>query len=223
VSGLFVPGFGAVPGLYAAGLPPGWETLELPGYATAHGRLDAYRRLLEGELLRRPDPTPLAGHSMGAALAVLAAAKRPDAVERLVLLSPAGLPLTKSLPAILATYTGQVARGRYSPGHVAGSVGRVVRAPRSALLLARSVHDLDLRPELERARAAAVPAVVVGCSSDRLTTPDHCRRLAALLGAEYRELDAPGGHIWMIADPTLLASALAETDARGARGVHTVR
>jgi pimeloyl-ACP methyl ester carboxylesterase len=222
VSGLFVPGWGAPPGLYEAGLPAGWEALEPPGYAATHGRVDAYRRWLDCELDRRGEPTPLAGHSMGAALAILVAADRPDAVERLVLLSPAGLPLAKSLPAILATFTGQVAHRRYSASHVAGSVGRVLRAPRAALRLARAVHDLDLRPQLERVRAASVPATVVGCLSDRLTTPDHCRRLAGLLGAEYREVEAPGGHIWMIADRTLLASELAELDARGPRGVHTV-
>jgi homoserine acetyltransferase len=53
-----------------------------------------------------------------------------------------------------------------------------------------------------------VPVTVVGSSTDQLTTPEHCRRLAALLGASHQELDVPGGHIWMIVEPTLLSAAL---------------
>jgi homoserine acetyltransferase len=81
-------------------------------------------------------------------------------------------------------------------------------APRAALRLARSIHDLDLTPELEQIRANGIPCTVIGCVSDSLTTCAHCRRLAALLDAEYRELDAPGGHIWMITAPKRLAAEL---------------
>jgi homoserine acetyltransferase len=58
-----------------------------------------------------------------------------------------------------------------------------------------------------------VPVKVVGCSTDRLTTPEHCRRLAAMLGASYHDLDVPGGHIWMIVEPTLLSAALRKEGA----------
>jgi hypothetical protein len=110
--------------------------------------------------------------------------------------------------ASLATFLGQIARGWYPMGDLGRAVGGVVRAPRAAVSVARAVHDLDLTPELERLRASGVASTVVGCSTDRLTTPAHCRRVAALLGAAYREVDAPGGHVWMIADPALLAPAL---------------
>jgi homoserine acetyltransferase len=50
---------------------------------------------------------------------------------------------------------------------------------------------------------------VIGCSTDELITPAHCRRLADLLGASYREVRAPDGHIWMITHPELLAAELA--------------
>ena len=53
-----------------------------------------------------------------------------------------------------------------------------------------------------------MPCTVVGCSGDMLTTVEHCRRIAELLGASYRELDAAGGHIWMIAEPRRLADEL---------------
>jgi homoserine acetyltransferase len=83
-----------------------------------------------------------------------------------------------------------------------------LRSPRAALGLARAVHGLDVSAELERVRSSGIPSTVVACSTDRLTTPDHCRRLAVLLGAEYREIEARGGHMWMIAEPALLIAAL---------------
>jgi pimeloyl-ACP methyl ester carboxylesterase len=146
---------------------------------------------------------------MGAALAILAAAERPAAIERLILVSPSGLPLRKPIHASLLTFLSQVAHGWYPPVELGRAVRGVLGEPRAALRLARTIHDLDLTPELEGLRAAGVASGVVGCSTDRLATPDHCRRIAALLGADYRELDARGGHIWTIVEPELLASALA--------------
>lgn len=209
VSGVFIPGWGAVPGLYAKGLPAGWETLELPPYSTTGGELTAYCRWLDTEIARRDAPISLAGHSMGAALAILVAVGRPAAIERLVLLSPAGLPLSKPLKASLATFFGQIAHGWYPVAEISLVVSHVLRTPRAALGLARAVHELDLSAELARLKTSSVPSTVVGCSTDRLTTPDHCRRLASLLGAAYHELDAPGGHVWMIAEPRLFTVALA--------------
>ena len=39
--------------------------------------------------------------------------------------------------------------------------------------------------------------------------PDLCRRFATLCHGEYRELDAPGGHLWLLRSPELLAAELA--------------
>ena len=180
----------------------------MPPYAATGGELHAYSRWLGLEIARRDQPVSLAGHSMGAGLAILAAAERPAAIERLILLSPVGLPLDKPLGASLATFLGQILRGWYPARELSRAVGSVLRAPSAALALARTVHELDLGSELGLLKDAPVPITVVGCSSDRLTTSEHCRRLAGLLGAGYRELDARGGHIWMIVDPGLLAITL---------------
>ena len=209
MNGLFVPGWGAPPGLYFAGLPEGWEVLELPSFRTTRGELSTYRRWLGAELTRRPTPVALAGHSMGGALAVLAAVDQPELVEKLILLSPAGLPLNKPMWASMATFAGQVARRRYPIGALYRALSRTATAPRAALRVARSVHDLDLTPELELIGARGIPCTVVGCVSDELTTPAHCRRLATLLNATYRELDASEGHIWLITEPKRLAEELA--------------
>ena len=204
---LFIPGWGAPARLYASGLPEEWRALELPSFRKTRGELPAYRAWLAEEVSGR-GPVALAGHSMGAALALLAAVDRPDLVERLILLSPAGLPLTKPIPSSLFTWVRQVATGRFPLGQVGRSVVRVGFAPRSALRLGRFVHQLDLRPELEEFRGNGVASTVVGCTTDTMTPTSLCRELAALIGAEYGEVDAPDGHIWPVTQPDLLRAAL---------------
>jgi len=208
MSGLFVPGWGATPGLYRAGLPEGWVALELPSFRRTGGDFGAYRRWLVDEIARRPTPIVLAGHSMGGTLAALAAAEQPELVEQVILLSPAGLPIAKPMQASVRAFTRQVLRGCYPAGELGRMVMAAAAAPRSALKLARTVHGLDLEHELERIRASGVPCTVVACASDELTTPTHCRTLAAALGADYRELDAAEGHIWPVTQPELVAREL---------------
>jgi pimeloyl-ACP methyl ester carboxylesterase len=208
VTGLFVPGWGATVRLYAAGLPEGWEGLELPSFRQTRGELGAYRTWLAGEIVQRGGPVAVAGHSMGGALGLLVAVDRPELVESLILVSPAGLPLTKPILSSLVTFARQVATGRYPLTQLGRVLRRVAVAPRSAVRLGRTVHGLDLRPEVDRFRANPVPCTVVGCTTDTLTPASHCRRLAALLGAGYGEVDAPDGHIWPITHPRLLAAAL---------------
>ena len=209
MNGLFVPGWGATPGLYTAGLPAGWVALELPSFRATGGEFGFYRRWLADEIARRPTPIALAGHSMGGTLALLAAAEQPELVEHAILLSPAGLPLTKPMRSSVRAFARQVLRGCYPAGELGRMIIGAVTAPRSALRLARSVHDLDLEPELERIRASGVRCTIVACSGDELTTSAHCRTLAAALGAEYRQLDAADGHIWPVTQPHLLARELA--------------
>jgi pimeloyl-ACP methyl ester carboxylesterase len=208
VTGLFLPGWGATAGLYAAGLPEGWEALELPSFRKTHGQFLTYRSWVASELVRRRTPTALAGHSMGGALALLAAVDQPDLVERLILVSPAGLPLTKPMKASMVTFAHQVMSGRYPLGQLRRVFARAAVAPWSALKLARTVHQLDVRPELERFRGSRAACTVVGCATDRLTPPVHGRALAAVLDVEYREVDASDGHIWPITHPRLLAAEL---------------
>jgi pimeloyl-ACP methyl ester carboxylesterase len=207
VTGLFLPGWGATAVLYAAGLPEGWEALELPSFRKTRGEFLAYRSWLANQLVQRRTPVALAGHSMGGALALLAAVDQPELVEKLILVSPAGLPLTKSMRASMVTFAGQVASGRYPLGHLRRVVARAAAAPRSALKLARTTHRLDVRPELERFYGNP-ECTVVGCTTDTLTTSSHCRQLAAVLGAGYREVDASDGHIWPITHPWMLAAEL---------------
>lgn len=195
---LFVPGWGAEAQLYDAGLPAGWEALDPPSFRRGRGSFDRYRRWLLDDVRSRGGPVVLGGHSMGGALSVAVAAEIPEQVGGLLLISPAGLPLAKPIRRSVAEFSGQLARGRYPLRLAARGAGRALAAPRSAFALARRVHGLDLSPEMRRVRRARIPTTVVGCVTDTLVTIGHCREAARLLGADYRELDLPGGHMWML-------------------------
>jgi len=207
-SSLFVPGWGAPAELYASGLPATWHVLEPPSFAVSGGSLAAYRRWLDLELRGR-GRSSLAGHSMGGALAILAAAETPDLVERLVLIAPAGLPLDKPIRQSLHDFVRQLSCGDYPRGPALAALLALVSAPFSACAVARHVRALDLRRECFRVRAAGIPTTVIGCVSDTLVTIDRTRALAAALGARYEELDLRGGHMWMLRDPVRLSEAVA--------------
>jgi pimeloyl-ACP methyl ester carboxylesterase len=201
--GLFLPGWGAPASLYRRAVPAGWEVLEPPRFRQTGGKLEPYLTWLLAELR---EPVTLAGHSMGGALAIRAALERP--VERLVLVSPAGLPLRKPLHRSALTFARQLLHRSYPLRSLTEMAAGTLGSPRSALALARAVHDLDLTHELERLRAQGTPCTVIACVTDELTTPAHCRELAERLGAEYREVDACDGHIWVVTQPELLRAEL---------------
>ena len=70
------------------------------------------------------------------------------------------------------------------------------------------VRAIDLSEELERLHDRGVPCTVVAASTDTLTRPSLCRRVAVLCGGEYREVDVPGGHLWFLRARDLFASEL---------------
>src|SRR5262249_14486621 len=149
------------------------------------GSLAAYRRWLELELHDR-GRSALAGHSMGGALAILAAAETPALVERLVLIAPARLPLDKPIPPSLPDFARQLLGGDYPHRLALAALLALAKAPRSAFALAQHVRALDLRRECVRVRAAGIPTTVIGCVSDTLVTADRTRVLADALGARYQ-------------------------------------
>jgi len=181
--------------------------LELPSFRASRGRVDAYTTWLADELAARRGPFVLGGHSFGAALAVIAAARGDVDVERLMLVDPAGLPLSKPMHRCLRDFGRQLATGVYPVAPAAHSVASTLAAPRAALRLAREVYALDLRTELAAVRG--VPCTVLAAGSDTLTPPEHCRAVADLVGGDYQELDVAGGHVWFLVAGTQLRGRLA--------------
>jgi len=205
---LFLPGWGARATAYRSGLPDGWTALAPPCFGESRGSLKPYTSWLASELHARRAPVLLAGHSMGAALAVLAAAAHPERVSSLVLIAPAGLPLVKPMAISAAQFLGQAALRRSPLRESLAAIGDVASAPLSAFRVARTVRSLDLSQEMRRVCAHNVPVTIIGCRSDTLVTSSHCRRAAELLAARYRELPLEGGHTWMFGSSALLAAEL---------------
>ena len=211
-SQLFLPGFGARARAYAEGLPLGWEAAQPPPPSVTRGSLTSLRAWAVAEIQRRPAGVLVAGHSMGAALAVLAAVKVPEHVGGLLLIAPAGLPLRKPIRHSVADFARQLAVRTFAIQDVVGGAKELVAAPRAAGRLVRTLRRLDLSSQMGRVRAVGIPTLVVGCTTDTLVTPEQCRASARLLGAEYRELAICGGHVWMFRQPSLLATLLRGDD-----------
>jgi pimeloyl-ACP methyl ester carboxylesterase len=211
VSRDFLPGFGARARTYAQGLPPGWEAAQPPPPSATRGSLSSLRGWAVREVAGRPGRTVVAGHSMGAALAVLVAVTVPDSVEGLVLVAPAGLPLTKPIRRSARDFARQLASGTHHAADVLTGAWELAVSPRAAARLVHALRRLDLSAQMERVRSLGIRTTVIGCTSDTLVTPDHCRKAAGLLGGDYRELELPGGHVWMLDRPRTLAAVLRES------------
>jgi pyochelin biosynthesis protein PchC len=205
---IFLPGLGARATSYEQGLPAGWNALQPPPPSVTGGRLDALVDWLAGELDRRPGPALLAGHSMGAALAIIFAARYPASAGGLILIAPAGLPLTKPVHQSVAALVRQLATGTHQMRDAAATAAELAVAPRSTVRLIRALRHLDLHAEMARIRRHGTPVTVIGCDSDTLTPPHHCRKAAELMGAGYEELHIDGGHVWMYGRWPVLADAL---------------
>jgi pimeloyl-ACP methyl ester carboxylesterase len=205
---LFLPGWGARAQFYAPGLPPGWEAVELPAFRTAP-TMGQLRTWLRHELDRRTSPVSLAGHSMGAALAILAAADTPSAVRSLVLVGPAGLPMRRLVTRSLTMFATQIAHRRFPVSNAFAGAAGILRSPRQALRLGHEVQRLDLSPEMRAVRESGVPTTVVSCVTDTLVTPADARRTADLTGGHLVEYALPGGHLWMFSHWEPFAAQLA--------------
>jgi pimeloyl-ACP methyl ester carboxylesterase len=196
---IFVPGWGARARFYAPGLPVGWKAVDPPPFRHA-GSLEEFRTWLVRVLEHQPGPVALAGHSMGGALALRAAADDPAAVASLVLFAPAGLPLTKTLSRSFAAFARELSARRF-PLRVAlqGSL-EILRAPRAAFRVGDDVRRLDLTAAMEEVRRAGIPTTIVSARSDTLVTPAAAARMAELTGGRLVEVAAVGGHLWPFGD-----------------------
>lgn len=207
----------------------GWNSLalDLPGHGGSQGPAPDsiaaaarfVHRLLDSLGARS---VVLAGHSMGAAIALEAAALAPGRVAALVLLgAAAALPVAPALraaavdaPALAAELMSRWAIGRARHLASPATPGVALReATRRLLLNARPgvlADDLAACAAWSAPRFAAPvpPALVLAGGADRMTPPRQGEALAAALpGATFRLLPA-AGHLMMLEDPEAVLTAV---------------
>lgn len=147
------------------------------------------------------DRTSFIGHSMGAQVGIHLAARWPDRIDRLVLVSAAGVPRPLSplkAAGLAADFTSPAAWGRktFLPTIAADAVRA---GPRTLLRATRHVLEDDVRPLLPRVRASTL---LLWGEHDPLTPVQdgqlmereiHDSRLVVLPGAAHNPMaDRPG-------------------------------
>ena len=106
------------------------------------------------------------GHSSGGTIAVLAAAQAPEAVDRLVLLAPAGIFPSRSRFAFAVPLAVQVLRAPRRLPHMIRDSLRI--GPLRLWLIASDLLSVDVAPTLPEIRA---PALVLWGADDPLLSP----------------------------------------------------
>lgn len=211
----------------------GWNSLapDLPGHGGSEGPPagsieTAARwlvRLLDALRLER---AALAGHSMGALIALATAAQAPDRVERLALLGAAArmpvharllamaradLPAAAAMIAEWGLAPAAKLTGGGTPGVSLVQVARrlVERSPPG--VLASDLAACDAYGEGE-AHAATIrcPTLVIAGAADRMTPARQGQRLAALIPAATDVVVPAAGHMMMLERPRQVLAALAE-------------
>lgn len=207
----------------------GWNSFvpDLPGHGASGGAVPRSIAASAGRVLRLLDTlglgrAVLAGHSMGAAIALEAAAQAPGRLTALVLLGAApALPVAPALlaaaaddPALAAELMSRWAIGRARHLASPATPGVPLReAARRLLLNARpGVLAADLKACATwpgpRLAGSVPPTLVLAGAADRMTPPRQGEALAALLPGARFCLLASAGHLMMLEDPEAVLAAL---------------
>lgn len=156
----------------------------------------------------------LAGHSMGAQIALACAAAWPERVQALVLVAGAAnigadpelMHLLARDPPAAERWFAERAWSKSTPRETRERLSRVLLAfPEVVLADLRAVQDFVVRPLLERVRA---PALVLGGEDDRLVAPEQVAELAAALPGARLVLVPGAGHMAPLEQPAALGRAV---------------
>jgi pimeloyl-ACP methyl ester carboxylesterase len=218
---VFLHGWGMSPRAYLPGLSSIAEragrevlALSLPGFGGTDP-LPLARQGIAGmaahlttaiETLVHDGPVDLAGHSMGAGIALRIGATRPDLVRSLTLLCPvggAGLG-----PAPLHRLLGGVTLDgfhRWTPRALADLVPAVQRHPAAAVVAAVAAWRADLVHDVARVSDHRIRCVLSFADQDTVVVPGDIPRL----GSPYVRCETVSGrHSWMLTDPCRFADTI---------------
>jgi pimeloyl-ACP methyl ester carboxylesterase len=180
--------------------------VDLPGYGrstfTGEWRLREMGPRLAAWLRQMQlPPATIIGHSMGGAIAVHLAAYAPELVERLVLISAAGLPLQADLPLLAFRSIRSILQpgnGRYPL-----KLLRDALQPRLRILwqTAQEMAHSDFRAELTK---IAIPTLIIWGEHDVVLPVSLGHTLSATI-PQATFMTLPCGHRPMLAFPTELS------------------
>jgi pimeloyl-ACP methyl ester carboxylesterase len=159
----------------------------------------------------------LVGHSLGGLVCARLAIRRPELVDRLVLVAPAGVP-ERSLVGSVLPLAASVASA--SPAFLRRLVGDAARAgPVTLLRAARDLLDDDLRDELPGLRA---PTLLIWGGRDPLVPVRHARTFRSLIPDVRLVVLRDAWHVPMVEQEAAFSDAvtafLAGGEPAGARG-----
>ncbi|MCE2916062.1 MAG: alpha/beta hydrolase [Rubrivivax sp.] len=223
-----LPGLGCDEELFAGLLPALRAAGHVCRVSTAHTRHDTMAAMateIADTLQGATGPHRLVGCSMGAMLALMAAAQAPDAVAGLVLIGTSARPDPPDIVRLREWAAGEFEAGRIDPvlaPNVALAlhedsardpvlVGRYLTMVRRAggASLARQNRAVaaraDLRPLLPRITA---PTLVLCGDADQITPLEHAREIAHLLPDAELQLVPGTGHLPTLEQPARVLERL---------------
>ena len=205
------------PDLPGHGRDPGW---------LADQTMENYLARIVAEIDAQQAPVILVGHSMGGAVAKLAAAARPDKVRRIVYLTayiPAnGESVTDGVkldPASFAEINRHEVEGINALSVTVTSLGRDFYQDADARTLAKVQDRVQLQSpapfrhklDVDEATVGKRPAAAVICMVDRAISPGHQRWMAERAGCDpILEIDS--GHSPFLTKTEILADMLVALD-----------
>jgi pimeloyl-ACP methyl ester carboxylesterase len=183
-------------------------TPDMPGFGASPplGRgfvLEDVADALASALSALPGPIDLLGNSLGGAVAIVLAERRPDLVRRLILAAPAGLaPHRPPIPAIAGRVSATVvaARRRVAPRLVASTA-------------ARRVLLYGLLTDPAAASAEEARAIIAASRGAQRVGPAIAVVAAADLRSRLAQLTVPVGFLWGARDHLFPVSTLEQLRA----------